>query len=175
MDPNRTRCAVCVCACSFFSCVARVHSFGGGGEQSGPGEVQEGVQNSSRGLCTKHRCPGLRGGISKGTLTSPSALFLPFLSLSLFRLHNSHPHDLFWCDVVLDPTVLTCGASCRHVVRGWMGQTGDGIEEIFLNVAHKLNEKRLASPDGVDSSRSPSGGRRLVDDSEGDTGRRCCT
>lgn len=55
------------------------------------------------------------------------------------------------------------------------GQTGDGIEEIFMNIAHKLNEKRLASPDGMDSSRSPSGGRRLVDDGEGDTGRRCCT
>ena len=55
------------------------------------------------------------------------------------------------------------------------GQTGEGIEEIFMNIAHKLNEKRLASPDGMDSSRSPSGGRRLVDDGEGDTGRRCCT
>ncbi|ELR12676.1 Rasrelated protein Rab5, putative [Acanthamoeba castellanii str. Neff] len=54
-------------------------------------------------------------------------------------------------------------------------KTGDGIEEIFMNIAHKLNEKRLASPDGMDSSRSPSGGRRLVDDGEGDTGRRCCT
>jgi hypothetical protein len=55
---------------------------------------------------------------------SPHLLFSFPFSLSLFRLHNSHPHDLFWCDVVLDPTVLTCGASCRHVVRGWMGADG---------------------------------------------------
>lgn len=53
-------------------------------------------------------------------------------------------------------------------------KTGDGIEEIFINIAHKLNERRLAAPDG-DVTRSPSGGRRLVDDAEGETGRRCCT